>query len=64
VQQLLEAQEAHTPALVKEALGKVPLPLLTDKLCSSGTRVRGRNHSFAPRTKTAPTLALRRIRRS
>jgi type III secretion protein V len=32
VQELLEAQEARTPALVKEALGKVPLALLTDVL--------------------------------
>jgi type III secretion protein V len=32
VQSLLEAQEAQTPALVKEALAKVPLPLLTDVL--------------------------------
>ncbi len=32
VQGLLDAQEGHTPALVKEALGKVPLALLTDVL--------------------------------
>jgi type III secretion protein V len=32
VQALLDAQEAQTPALVKEAVGKVPLPLLTEVL--------------------------------
>jgi type III secretion protein V len=32
VQVLLEAFEPQAPALVKEALGKVPLPLLTDVL--------------------------------